>query len=372
VLPRIVHQTIVYRLGSRRAFIGDVQPSSFSFRLDPLPNGSRLTLQFSEKINVRTAASNGKWVLFLGDKPVQPLDQRFEFHDPYLSNIQFDDQDGVPKLILTPAVEGLNFYPKMDETGKTLMAEMLKPTASIAQLPPPVQVPETPGVTVLPSVTPPATSTATPVGEPGLPVVVLDAGHGADDTGARGSNGLLEKDLVAQLVARVRSTLLSSRRYRIVLTRVGDVNPGQDQRAAIANAARAEVFVTFHAGNLGMHSPRIAIYTYQPPSTSTATAGDRPAGLLIPWGTIQVSHLSRSQLLADAFQKTLVNIPGVSVSSPTAAPMGVIRGVNAPAIAVEIGSLTPDMDGTPLSATSFQDGVASAVVKAMDAFEGGR
>jgi hypothetical protein len=30
------------------------------------------------------------------------------------------------------------------------------------------------------------------------------------------------------------------------------------------------------------------------------------------------------------------------------------------------------MDGTPLSATSFQDGVASAVVKAMDAFEGGR
>ncbi len=372
VLPRIVHQSIVYRLGSRRAFIGDVQPSSFSFRLDSLANGSRLTLQFSEKINVRTAASNGKWVLYLGDKPVQPLEQKFEFHDPYLSNIQFDDQDGAPKLIITPAVDGLNFYPKLDETGKTLMADMVKAVPVVAQQPPPSQVPETPGVTVLPPAIPSTTPTATAAGEPGLPVVVLDAGHGADDSGARGSNGLLEKDLVAQLVARVRSNLLTSRRYRIILTRVGDVNPTQDQRAAIANAAHAVVFVTFHAGNLGTHTPRVTLYTLQAPPTSSPSTGDRAQGLFVPWGTVQLSHLPRSQLFAEALQKELTAIPGASVGSPTGAPLGVLRGVNAPAVAIEIGSLNPDVDATPLSATSFQDGIANAVVRAMDAFEGER
>ena len=205
-----------------------------------------------------------------------------------------------------------------------------------------------------------------------MPVVVLDAGHGAEDAGAHGGNGVLEKDLVAQLVARVRSNLLTSRRYRIVLTRVGDVNPTQDQRAAIANAAHAEVFVTFHAGNLGVHTPRVTLYTFQAPPPSSPLAGDRPQGLFVPWATIQLSHLPRSQLFAEALQKALTTIPGAAVSSPSGAPLGVLRGVNAPAVAVEIGSLAPEVDATPLSATSFQDGIANAVVRAMDAFEGGR
>ncbi len=372
VLPRIVHESIVYRLGARRAFIGDVRPGSFSFRLDPLSNGSRLTLQFTDKVNVRTASSNGKWILYLGDKPVQPLEQKFNFQDPYLSNIQFDDQDGMPKLILTPAMDGLNFYPKLDETGKTLLADMMKPAPVVAQQPPSVQVPETPGIPPPPAMTQATPGTATPAGGPGLPVVVLDAGHGAEDGGARGGNGLLEKDLVAQLVAHVRSNLLASRKYRIVLTRLGDVNPILDQRAATANAAHPEVFVTFHAGNLGVRTPRVMVYTYQPPPMASPSEDEQPRGLFIPWATVQLGQLSRSQQFALALQKELANIPGVLVSQPAAAPLRVLRGVNAPAVALEIGSLNPNVDSNALSGTNFQDGIASAVVRAIDAFEGRR
>jgi N-acetylmuramoyl-L-alanine amidase len=370
VLPRVIHESVVYRLGTRRAFIGNVVLNTFSFRLDQVPNGSRLTLDFTGKITIRTASSNGKWVLYLGDKPVQPLEQKFNFQDPYLRNIQFDDQDGVAKLILTPTVEGLNFYPKLDDSGKILTAEILKPQAAVAQQPPPATPSPAPGTVPPPVVAPPA-ETASSAGGPGLPMVVLDAGHGGDDSGARGGNGLLEKDLVAQLVARVRSTLLASRKYRIVLTRVGDVNPTFDQRAATANAAHAKVFITFHAGNLGVHTSRIVVYTLEAASSSSSGGAPPAAGLFVPWESVQLSHLSQSQQFAQILQKEFTGISGATVSPPATAPLRELRGVNAAAVAVEIGSLAADVDPTALTNSSFQAGLANAIVRALDDFEGG-
>lgn len=369
VLPKIIREPVVYRLGSRRAFIGDVRPSSFSFRLDPIPNGSRLTLQFTNKVNIRTASRNGKWVIYLGEKPVQPLEQKFNFQDAYLANIQFDDQDGMPKLILTPSSDGLNFYPKLDDSGRTLMADMVKPAAAVAQQLPPVQAPPTPGAAVPPSIAPGAAAPAAPAG-PALPVVVLDAGHGAEDSGARGENGVLEKDIVAQLVARVRNALLATNKYRIVLTRVGDVNPSLDQRAATANGARPEVFITFHAGNLGIRAPRIVVYTYQPPSSPNPSADDRSPGIFIPWATAQLSQLARSHQFAQALQEKFASLSGVTVSPPTVAPMRVLRSVNAPAVAVELGSLTTDVDSSPLTNPNFQEEISNAIVQALDDFKG--
>ncbi|HEV2348656.1 MAG TPA: N-acetylmuramoyl-L-alanine amidase [Terriglobia bacterium] len=371
VLPRLIHESVVYRLGSRRIFIGDVKPGTFSFRLDQVPNGSRLTLEFSDKIKIRTASSNGKWVLYLGNKPVQPLEQKFNFQDPYLSNIQFDDQDGVPKLILTPTVDGLNFYPKIDDTGKIVTAELLKAQAAVAQQPAPPPPPQAPGAGTPSAVAPAPPETAASAGGLGLPMVVLDAGHGGDDSGARGGNGLLEKDLMAQLVARVRSTLLASGKYRVVLTRVGDVNLTLDQRAATANAARAKVFVTFHAGNLGVHTSRIVVYTLEAPSWPPSAGDAQVSGLFIPWGTVQLSQLRRSQQLARILQKEFTAISGATVSPPATAPLRELRSVNAAAVAVEIGSLAAEVDSTALTNSNFQAGIANAIVRALDEYEGG-
>lgn len=371
VLPRLIHEPIVYRHGSRRAFIGDVKPSSFSFRLDQATDGSRLTLEFTDKIKIRTASKNGKWVVFLGDKPVQPLEQKFNFQDPYISNIQFDDQDGVPKLIITPAVDGLNFYPKLDDTGRTLTAELLKPQPPVAQQTPPPQPPQAPGAVTPPSVAPTPPETAASVGGLGLPMVVLDAGHGGDDTGARGGNGMLEKDLVAQVVARVRSALLTSKKYRVVLTRVGDVNPSLDQRAATSNAARAKVFITFHAGNMGVQTSRLVVYTLEATPSSPPGGDSQEQSLFIPWGAVQLSQLSRSQHFAQLIQKEFSGISGATASPPAYAPMRELRSVNAAAVAVELGSFAADVDSTPLTNSNFQGGIANAVVRALDVFEGG-
>ena len=371
IVPRLTHQVVEYQLGANRIFIGDVRPSSFTVRLDQVPNGARLTVQFTDKVTVRTIARNGKWVMFLGDHPVEPLESSFRFQDPYVSEVRFDDQDGAPKLILSPTTGGLNFYPVLAEGGKILLADVLKPPPAVAQQSPPPQQPPTatPPAAQPPRATVTEEAPAAPLGPP-LPVVVLDAGHGAEETGARSRDGVLEKDLVAQLVARVRSAVLSTQKYRIVLTRAGDVNPSFEQREVAANLAGAAFFLTFHAGDLGSATPRLSVYTYQSSSPPPAP-GEEPQTLFVSWVRVQQAHLEQSRLLAQALQQQFAQIPGAMADLPEEAPVRALRSVNAPAVAIEVGRLAPDADAGPLTSPNFQQQVAAAITQALAAFQKG-
>ena len=78
---RLTHQPVEYQEGTNRIFIGDVKPASFSVRLDPIANGVRLAVQFTDKVSVQTASSNGKWVMFLGDHPMEPMEPSYHFQN---------------------------------------------------------------------------------------------------------------------------------------------------------------------------------------------------------------------------------------------------------------------------------------------------
>jgi len=191
--------------------VGGIRPNSFTLHMTPLQEGAQLSIQFSDPVNLRTAAQNGKWILYLGSHPVEPLESEFTFHNPYVEQVKFDDHDGQPKLIITPAEPGLDFFPKLGEGAKVIVANILRPGAMVA-----TQVPA-PSASAIPSAPQPAqaappTSTPAPTAisappNPSLPAVVLDAGHGGTDNGAQGKDGLLEKNLTLQLVARAQKTL---------------------------------------------------------------------------------------------------------------------------------------------------------------------
>jgi N-acetylmuramoyl-L-alanine amidase len=386
VLPRIVKSPVEYQAGSRRAFVGAVHPATFALHLTRLPEGARLTVDFTAPIKMRTASQNGKWYVYLGSQPIQPLESGIHFQNPYVASAQFDDQDGEPKLIITPRVEGLDFYPTLADHDRTIRADLLKSQPAVAQTPPaappPTQAatspappaPAAPGQQPSPAFPGPA-----PVSN--LPVVALDAGHGGNNLGARGANGLVEKNLVAQLAMRARSALLATGRYRVVLTRLGDTDPGFDQRDAIANATRPLAFISFHAGNLGFRTPQVAIYTYLPslPVSPAGAPADAPGTapgtslppLLRPWATLQVSHLAASQTLAQVLRDQLSKVPGVAAVQLSRAPVRVLRSVDAPAAALEVGSLSPDADPVQLLNAQFQESLANAVVTAVEAFRPG-
>ena len=377
VLAKLTSQDVEYQVGTNRVFIGNIKPGSFTLRMEQESNGAKLTFQFTDKVTVHTESANGKWVMFLGDHPIQPLEQSFHFQNPYVSDVRFDDQDGLPKLVITPSAGGLNFYPELSEGGKLLRAEVLKPAPPTPQTPqaPPPAAPysatvSAPPVAPAPSPGAAPAEAATPAGPP-APIVALDAGHGGEDNGARSRDGVVEKDLVAQLVARVRQALLTAGRFRVVLTRPGDANVTFEQRAVTANVAGAAYFLTFHAGDLGGSSPQVAIYTYQSPSLASSSPEDGARPFFVAWDRVQENHIDQSRQLAQTIQRDLTTLAGIASDPPTEAPERTLRSVNAPAVAIEIGSLSPDVDAGPLTDPAFQLHLSSMVAEALNALQRG-
>jgi N-acetylmuramoyl-L-alanine amidase len=376
-LPPLTHLAVEYQQGTNRIFIGDVKPASFTVRLDPLANGVRLAIQFTDKVSVHTASSNGNWVMFLGDRPMEPMEPSYHFQNPYISNLQFDDEDGLPKLVLTPTTSGMNFFPVLADGGKILMADVVQASPSSA---PGVPQQPTPAQPVPGQPTPPG-SPESPTASPGppLPVVVLDAAHGGPDSGGHSNDGVIEKDLVVQYVLRVRIALQATAKYRVVLTRTGDINMTAEQRAMAANTSSAIYFLSFHAGDLGSTSPRIAVFTFQPPgapdtmtaSSTTPAAAPKKSSAFVPWGRVQEARLGQSLQLAQALEQQFALINGVDVSQPATAPVRSLRSVNAPAAAIELGRLAPDASAALLTDVAFQQKVAAAVVQALANFEQG-
>lgn len=380
VLPHLTTESIRYRAGDERLFLGNVNPLTFTAHLSPITNGDRLDVQFTAPVTVKTASTNGQWVIFLGDKALLPLEQQIKFQSRFVSAMRFDDQDGVPKLIVTPTSGNLNFNPTLADGGRMLQMDITQaaapPVQAAASAPKPPATGATPGaVPAAPAGKAPAGATpavasnaaqpptAVSASAPALPVVVIDPGHGGPDAGGRSSDGVTERDLVAALAERAQAALSATGKVRVVLTRTGSSDPTIDERDSAANMARPVVFLTLHAGDLGDSSPAIAVYTYQAPSPP-APLGELHT-LFVPWDEAQQAHLARSRDLANSLAQQLGHVQNLEVRGPEAAPVRQLRSVDAPAVALELGTLAPRKDAAALTAASFQNQLANAITQAV-------
>jgi N-acetylmuramoyl-L-alanine amidase len=80
--------------------------------------------------------------------------------------------------------------------------------------------------------------------------IVIDPGHGGHDTGSIGPTGLMEKDLCLDVAQRLGKLIQENfPAAEIVYTRQADRFVGLEQRTAIANGARADLFISIHANS---------------------------------------------------------------------------------------------------------------------------
>ena len=377
ILPHLTTQPVRYRAGDERIFIASVQPITYTTRLTPVADGARFTVQFTGPVNVQTASTNGQWIIFLGDKVLLPLESQIKFDNRYVTGLRFDDQDGVPKLIITPGEQGLNFYPKLSEGGRAFEAEVIQPApAQTAAGPRPSPQGGAPSGGQAGGKTSAAQAgkAGAPAGggvpqnamaipaPPPLPVVVIDPGHGGDDEGAHSRDGVTERDQVAAVAERVRAALAASGKVRVLVTRQGSSDPTTDERDVMANLARPAAFVTLHAGDLGGENPAVDVYTYSAPEGPPALAAE---SLFVPWDQAQEAHLIRSRDLAALMVKQFQGISGLDAREPDQAPVRQLRSVDAPAVAVELGTLAPGEDAGVLNAGPFEDQIGKAVARAL-------
>ena len=83
-------------------------------------------------------------------------------------------------------------------------------------------------------------------------IIVLDPGHGGRESGARGADGTTEKAVALELAQLIAAELQHD--YKVTLTRTDDYHVDLDNRTALANHLKADVFVSLHAAGRFVYS----------------------------------------------------------------------------------------------------------------------
>jgi len=207
---------------------------------------------------------------------------------------------------------------------------------------------------------PPPAVPAPPQGwYPAVAVVVIDPAHGGADSGARGTAGIVEKDVTLYYALMLRD-LLQRQGLRVVLTRYGGENPSFDERAGVANSYRSTLYLSMHVASTGPPETVRCYYDALP-----ATGVGAPA--IASWDRAQEGYLDASQRLASLIQAQAKQAFPNSPAEPAAIPVRPLRNVAAPAVAVEISSVSV-RDRAQLDRMAVP--LAGAVARAVLAFRG--
>ena len=218
--------------------------------------------------------------------------------------------------------------------------------------------------------------------------VVVDAGHGGAEEGAKGPSGLLEKEAMLAL-SRTIGEILARRGYRVVPTRTSDTGVSLEDRAAAANGAKADVFVSLHANasrSPGAHgtevyylsldaSDRAAALLAESENRTAETPSPSPEKNaaardldLILWDLAQNQHLAASERLAEIIQADFNRLLGVTTRGVKQAPFRVLIGVNAPAVLVEVAFITNPDEERKLFSEEFRRQTAETLAGSLDTF----
>ena len=233
-----------------------------------------------------------------------------------------------------------------------------------------------------PAGTPPAAQP--PGGEPpplldlpsggGLHTIVIDPGHGGDDAGAKGSGGTLEKNVALAMSRKLKAALEARLGVRVLLTRDGDQNVNIDQRAAVANNNKAELFLSIHANaSVRPSAAGAEVFSLDASADVSRGAQGTPESLpvlgggnrdieVIPWETAQARYLDQSASLAHTLESALRERIAMSPRSVMQAPLRVLVGANMPAALVETGFLSNPAQEKQLAGDDFQNTIVQALV----------
>ncbi len=217
---------------------------------------------------------------------------------------------------------------------------------------------------------------------PTIRTIVIDPGHGGEETGVKGPGGAFEKDVTLALARRVRGAIEGRLGMRVLLTHEG-ARVDADGRAAIANNNKADLFISLHANGSPLPTVRGAIiYTLsldrvgedarrQSQSDKAVLplfgGGSREVAL-VEWELAQAAHLDGSNAFAGIVDQKLRTTAGLPTVALQRAPMRDLAGTNMPAVLIEMGYLSNAEEEQLLTSADFQNRLALALTEAVAAF----
>jgi N-acetylmuramoyl-L-alanine amidase len=218
----------------------------------------------------------------------------------------------------------------------------------------------------------------------GVKKVVIDPGHGGKDPGAVGPSGVMEKDVVLGIALKLREKIRARLNLDAILTRSSDRFLPLEERTALANTQKADLFVSIHTNahkNRGVYG--ISTYIL---NVATDQEAARLAAFENAVSTKRISDLEKilndlmlnskineSSRLADAVQKGLItglpsNYSNIKDLGVKQAPFYVLIGAQMPSIMVETSFITNRSEEKRLRSVAYQDAVAEGILVGIESY----
>lgn len=214
--------------------------------------------------------------------------------------------------------------------------------------------------------------------------IVLDPGHGGKDKGAIGPHKIYEKDIALKIAKRLKTILETETGCKVILTRTKDHFLTLEERTAIANVEKADLFISIHTNahrdrqlcgtetyflNLSKdkESARVAAYEN---ATSTRKISDLE-GILKK--LMLHSKINESRRLAKDVQNNIIgelkpkysHLRNLGVKQ---APFHVLIGAEMPAILIETAFITNEREERLLRDKKFQQYVAQGIASGIESY----
>jgi N-acetylmuramoyl-L-alanine amidase len=175
-------------------------------------------------------------------------------------------------------------------------------------------------------------------------IVVLDPGHGGDDTGTV-AHGLIESDVMLDLARRIEGRL-SAIGVTVLFTRSKTTGPDELSRAMMANQADADIMLSLHCDS-----------TDQSRASGVAT---------FFYGLDRFGAFSAvGEHLANLIQREIVARTGLTDCRTHPRGWALLQRTQMPTVRIEAGYLSHQQDAARLADPTFLDTLAEAIVIAL-------
>lgn len=197
-----------------------------------------------------------------------------------------------------------------------------------------------------------------------IPIVVIDAGHGGKDSGARIGSGDHEKDLNFKFAKKIADDINETGLCRAYLTRYGDHFLALSRRVYIANQYSADAFISIHFNSNRTKSVRGFEAYYLSSEKASDTTAQTIAKIENSSGDLDDSitgeedlqvqsilidlkekeNIKESGILSEIITRNILDIKTYPASHPKQANFAVLRSLNMPSVLLELGYLSNSRD----------------------------
>jgi N-acetylmuramoyl-L-alanine amidase len=392
-IPRLLQPLLgtkaEWRAGSRVLIIGNVSVPRVTVSTFVSGDVARVVLEANEKVPFRVFQEEGRVTVAIPRDLVDTAFQHERLGGGIVDSVQFlGGRENVFAVTYgkrfqqmkafeqeTPARLVLEFQGIPQAAGRPPSAGAI-PGPAAGAVPPPTTAPAPPG---------PGPRGAMPdIGA--LRTIVIDPGHGGEEVGAQGPGGTLEKDVTLGIARKARATLADNLGLQVFLTRERDVDVSLDDRTAVANNYKADLFVSIHANAShakGANGSEVYFLSYQASDeevrrlaqlegAAVAPVSPAPPGsdlALILWDMAQAEHLEESSSLASRILEELSGVTGSEGRGVKQAPFRVLVGASMPAVLVEVLFISNPEEEKLLSSDAFQSKVAAALTRGIARYQ---